>query len=185
MAVNYSGKSSIAFVPGVELHNLDKSEAKAGLLWPSILFLSSSNFSGSLSFPLCLSLSPTSTLSQLIFCRESLLKGRAQYRRPPCTYKFKSVAFKKKILFTFVTKISYPHREVNGTESSLKLVFPVFAILSPPSLTQWNVTLSDFWLIIFLLLVFFSFFIEKSISPHNLKRSLNEFRVKPSLALLA
>ncbi len=57
------------------------------------------------------------------FWRESLLKGKGQYRWPPCTCQFRLAAFKTKIFIFLFYTTSYLNKEVNCFGISLITLF--------------------------------------------------------------
>ncbi len=65
-----------------------------------------------------------SLVKQFRLCRDPLLKGKAQYSWPPCTYQFRSVTFLNWNYFCLFYKKGYPNKEVNGTDPSLSISVP-------------------------------------------------------------
>jgi hypothetical protein len=64
---------------------------------------------------------------------EALLKGKAQYRRPPCIGWFRSAIFDIVNVTFFFDKTSYHNEELNRTEpSSLSDSVPCFDYVSRP-----------------------------------------------------
>ncbi len=56
--------------------------------------------------------------------REPLLKGKAEYHGPPCTYSFQSAPFADEKLNNLFLQNKLPYKEVNCTDPSRSVVFP-------------------------------------------------------------